>query len=504
MKLSLKGKWCFTFLLCVVFFILVLQIMKNHQSKKSLITLWSTHAPFSTDPLEYDVISHHICFRSILSSVISQYHLGKYEGILAESWDPFDEYKGWKFVIRKDLHFENGDEITPDHIVRSWMRMAYLQKKKNSHNGFLELLDGFERITSPKSSIRGIQVKDQTITLYFTKPCKKLLETISFGLYSVIHPKNYDANTGEWKNPKKVISSGGYKIDSWGKESIKLKRREDFLPEIRHPQAPENVFITWDPEKKLDSDLISGGSNEKKLGTNRVFQGPVISNIAYVICASWTDANSICHNLENRVLLRNEFYKALIQDGIKPTFSFFPLTMANVRESLFKTENNTNFFTNSKKKFTLRYVHTWFKNPFFDPFDIAMEKIAKKLNLKPKKKNITQQQVQKEKDPLLKTQTFDVAMLGTGILIDDPMADIRFMFLSKEGIRLSDIDGSIHKELEQENFDPQKINELIWDQAVVWPVGHFSFGIWAKKHIDFSEINTVLPPIDFQWIGLKN
>ena len=491
-------------ILFLVSFVFLFQYMKKYESKTNLVTLWSSTPPYSTDPIEYDASIHHICFRSVLSSVLTQYRLGKYEGILAESWDPSNDYKEWKFKIRNGLQFENGDEITPKHIVYSWMRMAYFQKKKNSQSGFLELLKGFEKITSPESSIPGLEIKDQVIIVRLVKPFKKLLETISFGLYSVVHPNDYNLKTGEWKNPTKIISSGGYKIESWRKESLELKRREDFLPEIRHPNAPKNILITWNPEIKFNSDIISGGSNDLTLNKERIFYGPFASDIAYVICVSWPDKNSICNSKEKRRFLRNEFYRAMIQAGVKPTYSFFPLTMANIKEASTDFKNNPKSSPPSKKGQSLKYVHTWSKNPFFDPFDGAMEKIAKKLNLKIQGQKIPLKKVRQEKNPLLKIHSFDFALLATGILIEDPFADIRFMFLSKEGIRLPDTDGRILKELANENFDPQKINELLWDQAVIWPIGHFSMGLWAKKHIDFSMLDTVLPPTDFQWIGLKN
>ena len=94
-------------------------------------------------------------------------------------------------------------------------------------------------------------------------------------------------------------------------------------------------------------------------------------------------------------------------------------------------------------------------------------------------------------------------MLATGISLEEPLDVVRFMFLSEEGIRLPDEDGSIRAELGRENPDIQKINELLWEQAIVWPVMHYSSGLWARGEIDFSEINLSLPPTDFEWLGQK-
>ena len=75
---------------------------------------------------------------------------------------------------------------------------------------------------------------------------------------------------------------------------------------------------------------------------------------------------------------------------------------------------------------------------------------------------------------------------------------------TKEGILLPDESGEILKELDKETLDIQKINELLWDQGLIWPVTHYSSGLWTRPDLDFSEINLVLPPTSFQWIGWKD
>jgi hypothetical protein len=81
------------------------------------------------------------------------------------------------------------------------------------------------------------------------------------------------------------------------------------------------------------------------------------------------------------------------------------------------------------------------------------------------------------------------------------------MFLSKYGIQLPDQDGNIKSILKRSDskINIQEINELIWDQAIVWPVNHLSLGFWVKdaSKYDFGMLNTAIPPIDFQWLGLK-
>jgi hypothetical protein len=97
----------------------------------------------------------------------------------------------------------------------------------------------------------------------------------------------------------------------------------------------------------------------------------------------------------------------------------------------------------------------------------------------------------------------DIYMLGTGILIEDPLHDVNFMFKAKEGIQLPDSSGIIIKELNKPHPDLQLINQEIWNQAIIWPITHYASGFWAKSTVDLSLINNSLPPTDFNWVGWK-
>jgi len=99
--------------------------------------------------------------------------------------------------------------------------------------------------------------------------------------------------------------------------------------------------------------------------------------------------------------------------------------------------------------------------------------------------------------------TWDITGYTTGILASAPIDDVRFMFKSKEGIALPDESGNVLSELDQDNVDLQKINEFLWEQGLIWPITHYSSGLWARPELDFSQINLVLPPTSFQWVGWK-
>ena len=77
------------------------------------------------------------------------------------------------------------------------------------------------------------------------------------------------------------------------------------------------------------------------------------------------------------------------------------------------------------------------------------------------------------------------------------------MFESTSGIMLPDEDGTILDKLHQDVIDIQRINQLLYDQGIIWPITHFSYGYFHKAHIDFSKYNITNPALNLVWIGNK-
>ncbi len=463
-----------------------------------IVKVWVEGAPYSSDPLEYDAFAHHVIFRSVYASLVTQYKQGEFTPILAESWSASDDFRTWSFKIRKGVYFSNGDEITPAITLKSLKRIAYLLKARKSQSGLFENLEGFELFEGMDSVFSGMRLSDSNQLIFqFKRPFKKALETVGFGLYSIVHPSQFDSRTGQWLDPRHSVSSGPYQIETWTSELIKLKTRP-FIKEFAAKDSISNIEIRWSDSSRSENDLIMGTSDETAFSDTHEFFGGAASEIGYLQCMSWSDSSSPCRDLNLRRQLRDSFYDDLRSRGFGVSGSFFPLVMKGIQEP--KKSNASNPVLPSNE--LLRVRPTAFGNPVFSQgYNHAMSAAAKASGLRLSFRELSRENLLKESAPNLAHYSVDVAARGTGILVDDPTDDIRFMFLSKEGIRLPDTDGKILAALSKLELDPQEINQLIWNQAVVWPVVHYASGFWSRKgRFDFSSVNLVLPPTEFQWI----
>jgi hypothetical protein len=86
-------------------------------------------------------------------------------------------------------------------------------------------------------------------------------------------------------------------------------------------------------------------------------------------------------------------------------------------------------------------------------------------------------------------------------LIEQPEDDMRFMIQSKQGIRLPDPTGRLHSLTSQKQFTAHEMNEILWDDALVWPIAHSASGIWMDEtKVDYSLLNSIQPPTEIALI----
>ncbi|MFN3455009.1 MAG: ABC transporter substrate-binding protein [Pseudobdellovibrio sp.] len=470
----------------------------NKENQSVLVLLYNE--PQLSDPLEYDDFISHVAFTSVNGNLVSQYKLGEHTPELAQSWTVNPNYTEWTFSLRPEITFSDGSPITGQIVLSNWLRMAKIMKSKKSESGFFEYLLGYESLTSQSKSIAGLTATNSSITIKLTKSLPSLLDKISFGLYSIVHPSHYNED-GLWIAKKDNLkTSGPYTVTNWDNDKLTLSLRQDYPKNLIHPKPIQKVKMVWSkkiyPNKMIDlvlgSDLIDPPDKKFKL------QAAPPSSIYFVRVLSWKNPKSPFSNRSFRIAYRNHFYEQLEKLSINPIRSFFPLIIKNINElqDFVPTSNN---FTDTHVKLPIYPPRSKVGNGIGE----ALTNVAKINDWPITEIEFSSHQLFQDITSNSNEKTWDLSSDSTGILASAPLDDVKFMFKSKEGILLPDETGEILAELEKDNPDLQKINQLLWEQGLIWPVTHYSSGLWANPDLDFSEINLVLPPTSFQWIGWK-
>lgn len=478
-----------TFMVSVKF-----MISKN----KPVATFGVTQIAFSSDPLDYDYTAHHLAFASIFAKLISTEKNGTIFPMLAASWSNKNNFKEWHFKIKNNLTYSNGDKITIEDIKLNFKRLIYLKNKNNSLSGVLEFLNGFSDFKKISDELPGLSISGDELVFVFDKPMPDLLELISFGFYGLAHPSLYDQNTGLWLDKTKVISSGPYSVKKWNNESFEITLRDNVSFSDKENRLKEIHFVIFTKFKNAEElnnvDFLIADKHSLLVSDEFEYVGSAVKlKIGYVNVFSALKKNSAFSRLEVRKWFRHKFYQGLEKNNFPTTNSFFPLTLKGIT--------------------SLKFDHSAVK-PVFESFIITSDPIIPTVKLEENKDKkgtadffldgMNELGIDSGASILLEEradQIYDLEILGTGIESNNYWDTVKFMFLSKEGIRLPDISGKIIEELKKETPNINIVNQELWDQAIIWPVRHYTTGYWfnKKSRIDYSEVNFNSPSVDFQF-----
>ena len=460
--------------------------------------------PFSSDPMDYDYYIHHYAFTSVFGKLVSLEKKGQVTPLLAEKWSHDNDFKTWTFTIRPHLFYSNGDLITPKDIALNFTRMAFLKNKTNSQSGLLEFLIGFNSLKSAHDTIEGISYNQDQVVFKFIKPIPDLLSKISFGFYSLTHPSLYNLENGEWINKKLVISSGPYDVSEWTDSSFNLTLRKD-LPYVDYKKAISKIhFQDLLKAKKStdlkDIDIIVADKTSLMVDDTFNYTGSSVGlKIGYAQVYTWNKPGPM-NDINVRKWLRQKFYNDLNSHHFSTTKSFFPLSLKNLHDisddvQIAKPNYKPFKLITHTMNSTAKIIENSARKSMAELFDSALS------SLNGDDVTLIKNEITDDSD----LEKFDVVINGTGVEADEYWDTVRFMFLSKQGIKLPDASGKILAELKKANPDINVINRELWDQAIIWPIRHYTNGFWLKKEprISFDEVNLDGPAIDFQFIHWK-
>ncbi|WP_461518173.1 peptide ABC transporter substrate-binding protein [Porticoccus sp.] len=188
------------------------------------------HLGNGTDPQELDphivtgVPEHHILTALLEGLVLKD--PGTLEPIpgVAERWDISDDGKHYRFYLRHDARWSNGDPVTANDFAWSWWRAlqpalgnqyAYmLFAIKNAEAYYKGEVKDFERV--------GIKVvDDHTLEVALTNPTPYFLQLLDHYSFFPVHRATIekfgkaDERGSQWTRPGNFVGNGPYSLSEW-------------------------------------------------------------------------------------------------------------------------------------------------------------------------------------------------------------------------------------------------------------------------------------------------
>ena len=479
--------------------------MSQQNSKSSILKFYSRGKPSSFDPMEFDLFSNHVPQSLAHARLVTVYRGdGTPVGQIAKSWSHDESKKVWRFQIRENLSFGNGQKLSAYEVSKSLLRTFVLLKKHHSKSPIVASLTGLSENQTCSDPILGISTADDSLILKFDNPIDRLPELLSFGIFSIINPKSFHPGSGQIIDDELLTkSSGPYALLRFDNSTMQFELKPDSPRDFHATQSARKIEINYGREWNSEvDDLAFSNGDSKSFDERFYFSGRGSRNICYIVQPKWKKSlPEINSNRDPVAALQGYLKKRLIERGIKTSNSFLPTVMEGISDpsSVF---TSFDFHDYAGKEISFNDGRPS-GSPLVTVIYSTLEEVIKENGMVPKSiSKVPDSQLIAEMDPDRPKHNLDLLVAATGVTLEDPDSDIRLMF-SKEGVRLPDTDGSIGGLLTQHPIPAQKVNQKIFEQKVVWPIAHYDLSLWARKTLDLSEYHSLLPPGEFQWINVK-
>jgi ABC-type oligopeptide transport system substrate-binding subunit len=142
----------------------------------------------------------------------------------AESWQVLDGGKRYRFTIRPDAKWSNGDAVTAADFIRAWHR-AFSPQTASATVGLLQIVMNATAVLSGKMAVEelGIEkVEPGILEITLTKPAPWFLELLAHPVSYPLHPSSVD-------DPRQAPVNGPFILAGWvPRASISLEKNSGY------------------------------------------------------------------------------------------------------------------------------------------------------------------------------------------------------------------------------------------------------------------------------------
>lgn len=188
--------------------------------------------PQSLDPHKIEGVPEANLARDQFEGLVNIDPNGEIRPGVAESWEN-DDYKVWRFNLRKDAKWSNGDPVTAHDFVYSWKRLV-TPETASPYSSYLQYahITNVDDIVAGKADPETLGVKaldDHTFEVTLSEPVPYLDKLVGHTSVVPVHKETVEKYGNQWTSPKTFVSNGAYKLKNWVvNERIDLERNDQY------------------------------------------------------------------------------------------------------------------------------------------------------------------------------------------------------------------------------------------------------------------------------------
>jgi len=148
---------------------------------------------------------------------------------LAERWEQSEDGRTWRFFLRKNARWSNGDPVLASDFVYSWRRVLH-PDLGNEYADWLYIIQGAEAWhrghLTDFSKVGMYAESDRVFTVVLKEPVANFLKILLNHTFLAVHPETIEAHGGPgvrqsgWTRPEHYVSNGPYRLVKWNPNSV--------------------------------------------------------------------------------------------------------------------------------------------------------------------------------------------------------------------------------------------------------------------------------------------
>lgn len=137
-----------------------------------------------------------------------------------------NDYKEWTFTLRDDLKWSDGEKITANTYLDSWLDTLENSKSDEIYRMFvIKGAKDFYNKKINKNSL-GLKIQDNKLIVTLNTPIKNFNEWVSNPIFYPVRKENINLSLN-----KKIVN-GAFKVSSFADDEIILERNENYWDNI--------------------------------------------------------------------------------------------------------------------------------------------------------------------------------------------------------------------------------------------------------------------------------
>lgn len=188
--------------------------------------------PQSLDPHKIEGVAESHLSRDLFEGLVIINDDGEMEPRVAKSWEN-EDFIVWRFKLKPDLKWSNGDPITASDFEYSWKRLAdpatgspYASYLQYAH---IENIDDVILGEKPADDLGVKALDDETLEVRLSTAVPYFPQLLAHTAMSPVPQKVIEKYGDQWTNVGNFVGNGAYQLTQWQvNEFIKLKRNQAY------------------------------------------------------------------------------------------------------------------------------------------------------------------------------------------------------------------------------------------------------------------------------------